>query len=64
VRKDAKQAVARLKREGLVTAVEPTRGQHVRLTLADGSFYVAASSSTSSRGLKNMVAAIRRTVGK
>lgn len=64
MRKDTKQAVDRLRKEGLVTAVESTRGQHVRLTLADGSFYIAACSSTSSRGVKNMVTGVRRQCRK
>jgi hypothetical protein len=64
MRKDAKQAIARLEKEGLVVAREYTRGQHVKLTLVDGSFYIAASSSTSSRGLQNMSAAIRRQCRK
>jgi len=63
-KKDLAQAVKRLRREGLVVGVEPTKGQHQRLLLADGSFYICCCSPGDPRGFRNMVAAIRRTVGK
>ena len=63
-KKDLAQAVKRLKCEGLVVGQEPTKGQHVKLRLVDGTFYVCCSSPGDPRGFRNMVAAIRRTVGK
>jgi hypothetical protein len=62
--KDTQQAIKRLRKEGLVTAVESTGGQHLKLILADGSFYIAACSSASSRGVKNMITGIRRQCRK
>jgi hypothetical protein len=62
--KDYEQAIRRLRKEGLVVGEQPTRAQHRKLVLCDGSIYVAACSPSDPRAWKNLVRGIRRTVGK
>lgn len=62
--KDYTQAIKRLTKEGLIVGREPSRGQHVKLILADGSIYLAGASTSDWRAAKNMETAIRRTCRK
>jgi|SoimicmetaTmtHPB_FD_contig_31_6860952_length_259_multi_4_in_0_out_0_1 hypothetical protein len=61
MKKELKQSLQRLRREGLVLCVEPTRGDHWRLHLWNGTFYIMASTASDWRATRNMEADIRRT---
>jgi hypothetical protein len=64
MKKDLKQAVQRLRKEGLILRVEPTSSQHWKLHLWNGDTYIAAATSSDWRACLNLEAAVRRTVKK
>ena len=60
--KDYEQAIKRLRKEGLIVGDQPSRSQHRKLVLADGSVYVAAMSPSCRHAARNLDHDIRRTV--
>jgi hypothetical protein len=64
MKKDLKQSVQRLRKEGLVLRVEPTNAQHWKLHLSNGDTYIAAATSSDWRACMNLEAAVRRMVKK
>lgn len=58
-RKDQRQALARLRAEGIVVAIEQGR-KHLKLRLCNGSTYIAATTPGQGCATANMVAGIRR----
>jgi len=59
MKKDLRQNIKRLKREGLIVAVE--RGKkHDKLILCNGLTYACSQSPSDYRGLQNMVSEVRR----
>ena len=59
MKKDLKQRIKRLQREGLVVRIEQGV-KHDRLILCNGLTYTCAKSPSDYRGLQNLVAQIRR----
>jgi hypothetical protein len=59
LKKDLKQRIKRLQREGLVVRIE--KGvKHDRLILCNGLTYTCSQSPSDYRGLQNLVSQIRR----
>jgi len=62
MKKDMKQILKRLTKEGLIVAQAGGGERHLKLTLCDGSLYIVSASSSDWRALRNVEAGIRRTV--
>jgi len=59
-RKDAAQALARLKREGTIVTVDRNKTGHLKIVLCNGAVYHAAGTPSDHRATLNMVTQIRR----